>query len=98
MDLRDNLQEQIKSLIDWMDETVQESTPSAKRWEEKVLELKERAWFLREIVLPKIPAPAPGANHKTIEIGDPVNSFTPPERHGQTFLRTPEPEDVGPNG
>lgn len=55
MDLRSTLAEQISDLITWMEDTADKDTPSAIQHQERCLELKERAWFLREICLPKIP-------------------------------------------
>ena len=55
MDLRSTVSEQISDLIDWMIEQANMETPSAAIHQERCLGLKERAWFLKEIVLPKIP-------------------------------------------
>lgn len=55
MRLEDTLKEQIESLIEWMLEQSELETPSAAAHQERTLGLKEHAWFLREICLPKIP-------------------------------------------
>lgn len=55
MDLRSTVSEQISDLIDWMLDQADMDTPSAVQHQERCLGLKERAWFLKEIVLPKIP-------------------------------------------
>lgn len=55
MRLEDTLKEQIESLIDWMLEQSELETPGPAQHQERTLALKEHAWFLREICLPKIP-------------------------------------------
>lgn len=55
MRLEDTLKEQIESLIDWMLEQAELETPGPPQHQERSLALKEHAWFLREICLPKIP-------------------------------------------
>ena len=55
MRLEDTLKEQIESLIDGMLEQSELDVPSAAAHQERCLWLKEHAWFLREICLPKIP-------------------------------------------
>lgn len=56
MDLRSTVSEQISDLIDWMLDQADMDAPSAVQHQERCLGLKERAWFLKEIVLPKIPS------------------------------------------
>lgn len=55
MRLQDTLKEQVESLIEWMLEQSELEPPSAAAHQERCLGLKEHAWFLREICLPKIP-------------------------------------------
>lgn len=55
MRLEDTLKEQIESLINGMIEQSELDVPSAAAHQERCLWLKEHAWFLREICLPKIP-------------------------------------------
>src|ERR1041385_2220741 len=55
MRLDSTLAEQIEALITWMEDAAAKDTPSAAQHQERSLELRERAWFLREICLPKIP-------------------------------------------
>lgn len=55
MRLEDTLKEQIESLIEWMLEQSELETPGPAQHQERTLGLKEHAWFLKEICLPKIP-------------------------------------------
>lgn len=55
MRLEDTLKEQIESLINGMIEQSELDVPSAAAHQERCLWLKEHAWFLKEICLPKIP-------------------------------------------
>lgn len=55
MRLEDTLYQQIESLINWMLEQAELEVPGPAQHQERTLGLKEHAWFLREICLPKIP-------------------------------------------
>ena len=56
MRLEDTLKEQIESLIDWMLEQSELEAPGPPQYQERCLAMKEHAWFLKEICLPKIPS------------------------------------------
>lgn len=71
MRIGDPTPEQVSDLIDWMLDQADLDPPGPPQHAERCLAMKERAWFLKEIVLPKLTA-----RIATVDIPDRPDSLT----------------------
>jgi hypothetical protein len=72
MDLLSSTSEQVEALIQWMFEQAELKAPGPSEHAERCLAMKEHAWFLKEIVHPKIVV---GSRMTTLAVAEGVNAL-----------------------
>ena len=87
MDLRDTPASQLTDCVTWLRERATPNTPpSPLVWEELCLEMSERALFIEQFIIPKVPEPEKHA--KPLEIIRGIRDAVP------MYKATPEGEQA----
>ncbi len=99
MKLDDTVPVQVADLVEWMLAQAELKTPGPPEHAERCLAMKEHAWFLKEIVLPKLEVAGRMAQ---LSIAEGVNGMSPParpdslKRDSNGFLSKGLPEEEKP--